>query len=205
MGGGLALTAAGEPALHNTIDPMILMGPPYSFVEIWANLWQRDLQSPVTNQEWSDFIWHQLIMAYRDHAALGLSNDELDELSQFLEIFCHENSLSKKIEVYERVVKPHGFLDPLRVPVDENELERLSPCMKMHSLGSRVFIIQDPHDILVPSTQAEKIMAELEQRNMPGRQRMLVSSMFSHVTFRDIANPSDLIATLEIFSELYPS
>jgi len=203
VGGGLALVAASQPGLEACIDPILLIGPPYSFAEVWAELWRRDIASPETDREWNDFIWQQLIMAYRSHATLKLGPTELDELSHFLEVYCFESSLSVKQEVYERLVKPHGFLDPRAVPIDMSELERLSPCQKLSGLPARVLIIHDPQDVMVPPDQSMKMLAELEQRSLPNRQRLLVSSMFSHVSFHSVINLSDLMAMLDIFGELF--
>jgi len=64
-------------------------------------------------------------------------------------------------------------------------------------------IIHDPQDLMIPHTQSMKIFAELEQRNLPDRQRLLISPMFSHVSFRAVVDLSDLATLLDMFGELF--
>jgi len=203
VGGGLALVAATDMRFREHIDPILLIGPPYSFTEVWAELWHRDIQSPDTDREWDDFIWQQLILAYRNHETLSLSTTELNDITHLLQVYCFESSLAIKLDAYERLLKPHGFLDPLDVPIDLGELERLSPCDKLRNLTSQVLIIHDPQDLMIPHTQSMKIFAELEQRNLPDRQRLLISPMFSHVSFRAVVDLSDLATLLDMFGELF--
>lgn len=203
VGGGLALVAAADPGLNGFVDPIILLGPYYSLPELWSDLWRKDIYSPITDKQYNDFIWQQMVLAYRDHRELNFSKDELDELENLLQVYCFESSLSRKLEAYERLVKPRGLFDPRSVPMDINELERLSPCNKLGKLQSRVLIIHDPHDPLSPCEQSSQIIEELQKRGYPSRQRLLISSMFSHIDIQTSLKISDLVATFDIFGELF--
>jgi pimeloyl-ACP methyl ester carboxylesterase len=203
VGGGLALVAATDPVFHGFVDPVILFGPYYSLPELWSDLWRKELLSPITDPEWNDFIWQQMVLAYREHCRLGFSTPELDELENLLQVYCFEKSLARKREAYERLIKPHGVLDPRSVPVDLDELEKLSPCGKLGKLPGRVLIIHDPQDPLSPCEQSKEIIAELQNRAYPDRQRLLISGMFSHVSPRGMLNLPDLVVILSIFGELF--
>lgn len=203
VGGGLALVAATDPIFQGYIDPILLIGPYYSLPEFWNELWCSDAHSPTTHQEWNDFIWQQLCMAYRSYATLNFSVEELDEINQILQVYCFETSLAHKVDVYERLVKPRGLFDPRNIPMDVNVLEDLSPRNKLGRLPARVLIIHDPHDPLIPAKQPQEMLAELQKRNIPNRERLLITSTFSHISPRTVFKLSDQLATMDIFGELF--
>ncbi len=203
-GGGLALVAAARPALQGAIDRFFLIGPYHSLPESWSRLWGNKTDVPASTAEWDTFIWRQLVLAYRRRQALAFGPEQLAELSDLLQRYCFERSLAHKREAYERLVRPHGVLEIGEEQADLAVLEQLSPRGKLGTLGAQVLLVHDPHDPHLPPEQSRQLLAELEQRGIPGGQRLLVTPLLSHVTPRAALNLPDLLALLDMLGELFP-
>ncbi len=204
-GGGLALVAAARPALQGAVDRLFLIGPYHSLAESWARLWGDETAVPTSAAEWDTFIWRQLVLAYRRREALAFSPEQLAELSDLLQRYCFERSLARKREAYERFVQPHGVLEVSKERADLAVLEQLSPRGKLGALGAQVLLVHDPHDPHLPPEQSRQLLAELEQRGIPGGQRLLITPLLSHVTPRAVLNLPDLLALLDMLAELFPN
>lgn len=202
-GGGIALAAAADPRVRGWVDPILLFGPHYSLPDLWAGPWRSETPLPKTEEDWENFIWWQLVLAYRQGQTIGFPAPAQAEIEGLLKTYCVESSMARKKEIYERWVRPHGVLSLQNERVDKAVLEELSPCGKLALLPARVMILHDAHDALIPPTHSRRILAELQQRKNPHHERLLVTPLFSHVTPRAIFQWADLFTLLDMFGELF--
>jgi pimeloyl-ACP methyl ester carboxylesterase len=203
VGGGIALTAAVNPPLRGFVDPILLFGPHYSLPDLWSGLWRDERSYPKTKEAWDDFIWWQLMLAYRQSKALGFNAAEQSELVELLKTYCSKPSLGFKRKAYERLVRPHGLLDTQCERVDLDVLECLSPRGKLGRLSAQVLLLHDSYDPLIPPSQSQDMLTELQQRGIPHKERLVITPLLSHVSPRAVLNLSDLLAALDMIGELF--
>ena len=203
VGGGIALTAAVDPSLRGFVDPILLFGPHYSLPDLWFGLWRDKKSFPKTKEAWDDFIWWQLMLAYRQSKVLGFNAAEQLELVELLKTYCSKPSLGYKRKAYERFVQPHGLLDTQHEVVDPDVLECLSPRGKLARLPAQVFLLHDSYDLLIPPSQSQDMLTELQQRGIPYKERLVITPLLSHVSPRAVLNLPDLLAILDMIGELF--
>ena len=203
VGGGIALTAAVNPALRGFADPILLFGPHYSLPDLWSNIWRNKKNFPKTKEAWDDFIWWQLMLAYRQSKALDFNAAEHAEIVELLKTYCSNPSLECKRKAYERLVRPHGLLDTQCEVVDPDVLEYLSPRGKLGRLLAQVLLMHDTYDPLIPPSQSQDMLAELQQRSIPHKERLVITPLLSHVSPRAVLNLSDLLAIIDVVGELF--
>jgi pimeloyl-ACP methyl ester carboxylesterase len=203
VGGGIALTAAANPNLWDKVDPILLFGPHYSLPDLWTGLWQVEGRFPETEDEWDDFIWRQLTLAYRQRRVLGFNDAEETEIVDLLRTYCSKPLMKHKREVYERLVRPHGLLTTRCEKVDLDILECLSPRGKLGMLKSKVLILHDSHDSLIPPSQSQYMLIELKNRSLPHSERLVITPLLSHVNPHAMLNLPDLLAILDVVGELF--
>lgn len=205
FGAGLSLAAAAEPETAAIINPLLLFGPYYYLSELRQSMRAFADATPASDEEWDDFIWLKLILAYPVMADLALDEDEKAELRELLGGYCHETSLERKREFYERVLKK---LDPeilARAHSDEDAMKRLSPEGRMAQVSADVFILHDAFDRLIPPEHSSRIMEEAARSSRRGTQRLLVTPLLSHVNARYAMRVFDLFAIIGMMSELFRS
>ncbi len=204
VGGGIALTATVDPSLQGFIDPILLFGPHYSLPNLWSGLWKDKKSFPKTKEAWDDFIWWQLMLAYRQSKALGFTAAEQSELVELLKTYCFKPSLGCKRKAYEKLLRPHGLLDTQHEVVDPDVLEYLSPRGKLGKLPAQVLLLHDSYDPLIPPSQSQDMLAELQQRGKPHKEQLVITPLLSHVSPRAVLKLSDLFAILDMIGELFP-
>jgi len=202
-GGGIALAAAADPRVRGCVDLILLFGPHYSLPDLWAGPWRSEARLPRTEEDWENFIWWQLVLAYRQGQAIGFPAAAQAEIEGLLKTYCVEPSMARKKEIYEKWVRPHGILNLRNEQIDPDVLDELSPCGKLALLPARVMILHDSQDALIPPSHSRQILAELEQRRDPHHERLLVTPLLSHVTPRAIYRWTDLFTLLDMFGELF--
>ena len=203
VGGGIALTAAVNPSLQGFADPILLFGPHYSLPDLWSSLRRNKESFPKTKEGWDNFIWLQLMLAYRQRKALGFNAAEQFELVELLKTYCSKPSLGDKRRAYERLVQPHGLLDTQGEVVDLDVLESLSPRGKLGKLTAQVLLLHDSFDPLIPPSQSQFMLTELQQRGIPHQERLVITPLLSHVNPRAVLNLPDLLAILDMIGELF--
>jgi pimeloyl-ACP methyl ester carboxylesterase len=203
VGGGIALTAAVSPALRGFVDPVLLFGPHYSLPDLWSGIWKNKKIFPKTKEAWDDFIWWQLMLAYRQSKALGFNAADQSELVELLKTYCSKPSLAGKRKAYERLVRPHGLLDTQHEVVDLDVLGCLSPRGKLGRLPAQVLLLHDSYDPLIPPSQSQDMLIELQQRGIPHKERLVITRLLSHVSPHAVLNLPDLLAILDMVGELF--
>jgi pimeloyl-ACP methyl ester carboxylesterase len=203
VGGGIAITAAVNPSLQGFANPILLFGPHYSLSDLWSGLWRNKKSFPKTKEAWDDFIWWQLMLAYRQRKALGFNAADQFELVELLRTYCSKPSLGNKRKAYERLVQPHGLLDTQGEVVDLDVLECLSPRGKLGKLPAKVLLLHDSFDPLIPPSQSQDMLTELQQRAIPHQERLVITPLLAHVSPRAVLNLPDLMAILDMIGELF--
>ena len=165
-GGGLALSAAADPRLENALDLLLLFGPHYRLAEAWARLSQIARTSPEQVEDWENYVWLQMVMAFRDLDSTDLNVAEKEELIKRLYEYCEEPSLEVKKEFYHRVLQGRLSSDMDRPPALET-MDRLSPAGRLCRVPFRVLILHDENDPLARPSDALAIAAELKERRLP--------------------------------------
>jgi hypothetical protein len=75
---------------------------------------------------------------------------------------------------------------------------------KLNQVKSRVFIFHDPDDYIIPPEHSKFILAELQHREKPAIQELLVTSLISHVTPQYSFRLIEGIQAIRMLSNLFP-
>jgi len=203
FGAGLALAAAADPKAAGRIDPLLLFGPYYSLAGLEETLEKNFGHAPATDQEWDDFIWLKMLIAFRDRERLGFSDAEKIELDDLLGRFCLEPALAPKRRFYEAVIQPR---EPLTWSLDQLEqpvLARLSPRGRLDAVSGRVLLLHDPNDLYVPPEHSRQIFAELGGPENRRGHRLLITPLISHVFPHFSWKLLDVFPLLRMAGELF--
>jgi hypothetical protein len=100
-------------------------------------------------------------------------------------------------------VRPHGLLDLQHEVVDLDVLESLSPWGKLGKLAAQVLLLHDSFDPLIPPSQSQNMLTELQQRGIPNKERLVITPLLSHVSPRAVLNLPDLLAIIDMIGELF--
>ncbi len=203
LGAGLALVAAAESDIGNRIGPLILFGPYYDFRDVRRRIMEIKTMVPNTDEEWNNFIWIHLLLAYRVQESLPLESVQRTEIETFLTHYCHEPSLSRKQEFYRSHLADLRLSDSRLYPEDEIVSASISPAHKIRSIHGRVFLLHDQNDQLVPPVHSRRIYRELTARGLPDAQRLLITPLLSHVTARSSYKMIDIFPLLGILGEIF--
>ncbi|MEW6076644.1 MAG: phosphatase PAP2 family protein [Thermodesulfobacteriota bacterium] len=203
FGAGLALVAAAGPEARHLIDPMILFGPYYSLETVQSEIFLLALRQPVSEEEWNNHIWIRLVTVFRNMDGLALDTATRRKVSEMLTHYCHEPSIAVKHEFYETTlrhidVRENGFA-PLNLPAGA----ALSPENKLDLVQSRVLLLHDYYDALIPPDQSRLIFRELESSGNGKDHRLLITPLLSHVTPGTSLKVFDIFPLLNIFSKIY--
>jgi pimeloyl-ACP methyl ester carboxylesterase len=203
FGAGLALVAAADERISGIVDPLLLFGPYYSLLDLRDMILEQTNVHPRNDEQWDDYIWIRMVLAYRAIDSLELEDNDRRELVELLTNFCHEPSLRHKMQFYRRVLKDMD-IEPLCFQFVENKvIAELSPRDKLASVTGRVLILHDEYDNLIPPGQSEKIMEELRSRREGATQRLLVTPILSHVMLRSVWKFFDVFRIMDIMGEIF--
>lgn len=201
-GGSYALSMAADQAL-DWIDPFLLFSPYYSLDGIPPILKPKEKELLVTERDWDFFIWSQLIFAYRHLDRSDFSQAERAELMAMLAEYC-DTGPERKHTVYEKLFKDRPDYGLTNAIFTGQNLSTFSLCGKLGRVKGRVFILHDPDDDIIPPEHSEHILAELQQREQPAVQDLLVTRLISHVNPQYRFHPAEGIKAIRLISNLFP-
>jgi pimeloyl-ACP methyl ester carboxylesterase len=203
VGGGLALVAAAGEEAGNAVGLAMVFGAHYDLGAVWQDLVQKHQGGPPTDDiDWEDYIWLRMIMAYRKLSSLDMGNAERKEMIGVLASYCGL-PIARKKEFFDRVMRPRRELTELAGSDDASVLARLSPRGLLRNLKAAVMVFHDPHDLLVPAVQAQRLYEELKSRGPETRQRLLITPLLSHVNARATRRVMDVFPLLAMMGELF--
>jgi pimeloyl-ACP methyl ester carboxylesterase len=202
-GAGMSLTVASWPEVADCVDLLLLFSPYYSIDILLDRLQNRLRSEPTSDSDWDDFIWCQLVMAYRQREVLKLSEQNESELVYLLKNYCSRISLREKRKFYENVLYGHRVAAGDLEVTESRELAAFSPKGKLSSVVGRVWIMHDPFDAWSSYHDSQDIITELSQRGRGHAQRLLVSPLISHVSPRYAWRLPDIMYALNMFGELF--
>ena len=203
VGGGLALTAAAAEGARDIVDLVVVFGAHYDLGPVWLEVMRKHQGGPPTDDlDWEDYIWLRMIMAYRRLSSLALREEEREEMIALLGSYC-ELPIAAKKEYFERAMKPRRELAELAGFDDEAVLARISPRGRHRELKAAVMVFHDPHDPLIPPSEARRLYEELKSRGPDARQRLLITPLLSHVNARATWRLMDVFPLLGMIGELF--
>lgn len=202
IGGTLALTAVTDPSLSAIVDPLLLFSPGYSLSGIWHRLKAKLDETPASDDDWDNYYWLRLIMAFRNIDSSDLNQVEREELIRMLRIWCFEPPLDEKKEFYERTIKGREAENIENQESDIDQLNKISPAGKLQAINAGVFILHDQYDGLIPPEDSERLFAELSERGQGNIQKLCVTPLLSHVTARTTWRVHDLFRIFSIVGEI---
>lgn len=209
FGAGIGLTAATAPVVNKKVDPVVLFGPYYSAVDCWDHLLELMNEEPHDAHLWEIFIYIAMALAHQQQEHLKLKESERQELVAQLSAFCTTPDISGKKQFYDRVLKKHYMEIIEGAKSDVSLLETLSPKGKLHNLTSRVFLIHDQNDILIPPSHSRRILDEIQAGHLVSRNSILVTPILSHVSMGSLWRIPDLFRLLgmlgSLFDDIVPS
>jgi rhamnosyltransferase len=204
-GAALALAAASRADLREHVDPILLFGPACDLELLWEGFRETCRRSPVTAKEWDHAIYVHAALAFRCREQLGLSQEDAGALVNLLDSYCRQPSLDEKKSFYERVLRGRESQALEMQSLEHEAVDRLYSMENIHLVDSRVLMIHDPFDHVVPAQHAKEVFRALRSREVSRGERMVLTSFLAHASarrgwgLRDV--PSGL-AALDLIGEL---
>ncbi len=179
-GGSYALLVAATYQV-GWIDPLLLFCPYYSLDGIPPIREPEEQGSLRTERDWDHYIWCQLVLAFQHLENSDFTQDERTELIDTLKEYCNLKP-KHKLAAYQKLLKNRPPFDTKNNIFLGQDLKMFSLSGKLNHVKSRVYIFHDPDDYIIPPEHSKFILAELQQREKPAIQELLVTGMISHVT-----------------------
>lgn len=197
------MTAAAAEGARDIVDRVVVFGAHYDLGPVWLEVMRKHQGGPPTDDlDWDDYIWLRMITAYPRLSSLALREEEREEMIALLGSYC-ELPIAAKKEYFERVMKPRRELAELVGFDEEAVLARISPRGRHSELKAAVMVFHDPHDSLIPPSEARRLYEELKSRGPDGRQRLLITPLLSHVNARVTWRLMDVFPLLGMIGELF--
>ena len=180
-GGSYCLVAAGRAKIADKVRFVLTFGAYASLEEVIAGYAEEQRQEPAGASAWDDRIYLHLVLVQQLEQELGLPEELRRQVQALLRRYCSEASAEEKRRFYDEKLRPLELVGAALRSLDRDTLRALSPAGQLAALRCRVSLIHDAHDGVVPPAQAGKLHAELQQAGDPGRSRLLVTPLLSHV------------------------
>ena len=202
---GACLTLCASEAISSgtCANPIVLISPVYDLGSAWSSLHDPTLPRETDSPAWQGYIWKQCAIAYRNHQALGLSEESLKQLEDVLQRYDNGLTPQEKIIYYRTCLLPlkmHGSQDLL---AKDDTLHLLTPRGRLNRIKSRVIILHGAHDPIVPPEHARQMLAELQQRDHAQGQDLFITSILSHEQLQGTYNLRELFRFIHLMGELF--
>lgn len=191
FGASYALLAAAAQEPSSPIELVMAFGPYHSLVELYDYFRQWQSTTPTSEEEEDSLIYLHAVMAHRQRAVLGLSQETEQTLDTLLERYCNAATVEEKRVFFESSLTDLAVISVDAEQVDNESLAHLSPAGALGSLSCPVGLIHDRADTLVPWEHSERIFGELSAARPELGHRLLVTSLLQHV------RPSNVLALRE--------
>jgi hypothetical protein len=142
-----------------------------------------------------------MVLAYRCPTAFALTPAEQAELVSHLYNSPRETA-AQKTDFYIRVLRQRDHIPADCLRANPQVAEALSPRGKLRQVQAAVMLLHDPLDRLIPPSESEKILAELQQRPR-GVQKLLITPWIAHINPRYNLNFIDLLRIFGMLGEIF--
>lgn len=200
-GGSMALRLTTEHELAPFVSIITLISPVYDPRETWTRI-DRLARMPIQNLENADNqIWLSYVTAYRNVRRLGFTDDEKNLIADHLRRYSVGLTKEEKIAFFQSIIqkRPPGNEELL---MEYDAFEVISPLGKLAGTNTRVLIIHDANDWLVPPAQSKQLANELGQR-VSLNHRLLITPVLSHVNIEHLYYVFDILQIIDFLGELY--
>lgn len=205
-GAGIALTAASAESTGE-VGPVVAFGAYHNLGDAIAFLEARYRQEPRpgADGDWDNFLYLRSTMAWAVRGQIGLPAQDVVTLKVLLEHWCENPAIPPRRALYERALKPREreIEAACRAAHSPAVLAAMSPAGKIRAAACRVLLLHDISDTLIPPEHSRRLYSELELARGPGRQRLLVTPLLSHVNAGSLKNLRDIPALLSLIAELF--
>lgn len=201
-GGSYALSVAAEKQV-DWIDPLLLFSPYYSLDGVPPIQKSFVTGYPVTERDWDHFIWCQLVFNFRNLDQTDFTQVERAELIDLLTEYCSA-SQERKLAFFQKVFKDRPTHDINDNILAGEDLSAFTLRGKLDRVKGRVFIFHDPDDYFIPPEHSRYILAELQKRQQPAAQSLLITNLISHVTPKYRFRLSESLQAVRMLNNLFP-
>ncbi|MCJ7526369.1 MAG: alpha/beta hydrolase [Candidatus Aminicenantes bacterium] len=192
FGASYALVAASRKDLADHVRGIIGFGAYHQIEDLWAEYKKRSSQTPADDREWDAWIYRRLVLV-KGYGQPLLASAELNELDVLLNRYCGQASLAEKKEFYQRCIHKLNWQQFLDSACNREEWQKISPTAGLENLKCPVTLIHDRYDPVIPPIHSEKLYADFQQRSQGKKNRLVLTSLLSHVS------PGQLLNVKEIF------
>lgn len=193
FGAGYCLVAAGREEISRRVRRVIGFGGYHSMARLFEGYGEMSDREPNSEIEWDDIIYRRLALLYGYGEASSFPPGVWEEMGSLLRRYCADAPLEEKRGFYDRYLRGVDISGVIREAVKPGVFRALSPAGNMGGLRCPVTLIHDRDDGVVPLAHAEGLFSELRGLPRPGRHRLVVSSLLSHVSPARIPNIPDVI------------
>jgi len=199
-GGSIAMRLATEKNFSKRVQLIALFSPVYDPHETWE-IFERITRTPIRDFQTSDDeMWLHTVNAYRNHRVLGYTDLEKEAIQEYLGRYTHGLSMEEMISFYQNLIIKHPP-DGHSLLMEDTDLNAISPRGKMMNSTTRVIVIHDARDFVVPVDHIHALAHELNQRTPPNH-RILITHALSHITVRP-QHLLDIFQMIDLIGELY--
>jgi pimeloyl-ACP methyl ester carboxylesterase len=191
FGASYALVAASRKNLADYVRGIIGFGAYHQIEDLWAEYKKNSSQTPDGDGEWDAWIYRSLALV-KGYGQSLLASSELKELAILLDRYCGQASLAEKKEFYQSCIHKLNWQQLLDVTRNQEEWQKISPTAGLENLKCPVTLIHDRHDPVIPAIHSQKLYADLQQRSQGKKNRLLLTSLLSHVSPRQLLNVKEI-------------
>lgn len=192
--GLLAAARAGE-----RVGRVLCFGAYHSLSRVAASL--RALPEPRSERDCEDVVYAQLVEARRRADELGLPEAVRAAADDLLRRYCSEASALEKLRFFREHLRPLGLASRPESGA-EAAAAALSPEGNLAGLSCAVDLVHDPDDLLVPASEADALLAELDRAAPGHRHRLLVTRLVRHVSGVASLRPGEALRLVEMMAPL---
>jgi esterase/lipase len=203
FGGSYALIVAARSEVLKYVPWVITLGAYHNLSDVMKGYALNLKREPQSNTEWDEAIHQRLVFLYGQRDAAAFPQEVWQEVEALLKRYCCEAFLEEKRRFYDRYLRdlnPEVFN---RFP-EPKVLQELSPAGNLEHLTCPVMLIHDRHDQVVPATQAQHLLSELEALPNKKQHRLILTSLLSHVSASNLLNVPEVIRIAKALSPLIP-
>jgi pimeloyl-ACP methyl ester carboxylesterase len=203
FGGSYALIVAGRPEGLKHVPWVITLGAYHDLSDVLKGYALNLKREPQSNTEWDEVIHQRLVFLYGQRDTVAFSKEVWEEVESLLKRYCCEASLEEKRRFYDHTLRDLNSEVFNRFP-DPEVLKKLSPAGNLEHVACPATLIHDRHDQVVPPAQAERLFSELKTRHNNKDDRLVLTSLLSHVSASNLLNLHEVIRLANALSPLIP-
>lgn len=192
-GGSYCLLAAARQEGARHVRRVISFGAYHSIKTLLEEYMKAEEHEPRGREEWENRVYRSLVLLQGYGCDRSLPLEARQEMKSLMRRYCSEAPVEEKKRFYHRYLQGLDLAGMIRQLSKSQVLRQLSPKGGLSGLKCPVTLIHQENDPMVPQVHAERLYVELRSLVNPGRLRLVITRLLSHVSPADVLHIRDVI------------